>query len=147
MIRVCEGIDILDLLKSVGWTSYQLRKHSPIGESRIQRLRCGSIPSWNELNWICKVTGRRINDLIEYVDCDNEEFKAIKPQPIIRKPKPLCLPNPPRILKKISYNGETKTITEWANDLGCSYIVLYQRMRLGWTDEEVVSTPVLRRKK
>lgn len=145
MIRVRKGVDILDLLKSVGWTSYQLRKHGPIGESRIQRLRNGSIPSWNELNWICKVTGSGIDDLIEYVDCDDECFKAIKPQKIPRRERPQKPQKPPRIFKTISCNGETKTISEWANDIGCSYIVLYQRMRLGWTDEEIIRTPILRK--
>lgn len=38
-------------------------------------------------------------------------------------------------------NGETKTLTQWANELGISYITLLYRVRRGWSDEKAINTP------
>ena len=69
MIR-CK-IDILTALRDVGMTAYQLRKQHIMGEDRVQRLRRNELPSWRELDIICKLTGREVADFIEYVP-DNE---------------------------------------------------------------------------
>ena len=45
---------------------------------------------------------------------------------------------------RLTCGGETKTITEWAQHLRCSKEVLARRIKLGWTEEETVSTPVQR---
>jgi hypothetical protein len=41
----------------------------------------------------------------------------------------------------ISYNGETKSAGEWSKDTGIPEDALRQRKRLGWSDEEVITTP------
>ena len=60
-------IDLLALLKQNGYSSYRLRKENIWGQSAIQKLRTGGLPSWNELDTICKLTHSRIEDLIEYI--------------------------------------------------------------------------------
>lgn len=60
-------IDILSALKEVGYTSYKLRQEKLLGESSIQKLRDEKLPSWNELNTICRLLGKQVGDLVEYV--------------------------------------------------------------------------------
>lgn len=62
--------DILALLKQSGYSSYRLRKENIFGQKCIQKLRLGGLPSWNELNTICKLTNSKIEDLIEYISED-----------------------------------------------------------------------------
>ena len=59
--------NILALLKENGYSSYRLRKENIFGQKCIQKLRLGGLPSWGELDTICKLTHSRIEDLIEYV--------------------------------------------------------------------------------
>lgn len=42
----------------------------------------------------------------------------------------------------LTYNGETKTISQWANDTGIKYTTLYRRITNGWTAESALTTPV-----
>jgi len=60
-------MDILSALKEVGYTSYKLRQEKLLGESSIQKLRDEKLPSWNELNTICRLLGKQVGDLVEYV--------------------------------------------------------------------------------
>lgn len=66
MIRIREGIDILELLARGGFTAYELRKQGIFGERTIQKLRRGELPSWKELDFICAVTAYNVGELIEY---------------------------------------------------------------------------------
>ena len=59
--------DILAALKEVGYTSYRLRQEKLLGERAIQKLRTGELPSWNELNTICRLLGKQVGDLVEYI--------------------------------------------------------------------------------
>ncbi len=44
---------------------------------------------------------------------------------------------------RITYNGETLTLTEWARRLGTNITTVRNRIKLyGWSQEEAVSTPV-----
>lgn len=40
-------------------------------------------------------------------------------------------------------NGQRKSLSEWAEQLGFSHIALYKRYAAGWSDEEIVNTPRL----
>jgi len=42
----------------------------------------------------------------------------------------------------LTYNGETKTMAEWARQVGMNRKVLDRRLRLGWTIEEALTAPV-----
>jgi hypothetical protein len=44
----------------------------------------------------------------------------------------------------LTLNGETLTRSEWARRLGCSHGALAGRQRLGWSDEQVLTTPLRR---
>ena len=60
-------IDILAALKEAGYTTYKLRQEKLLGESVIQKLRNDKLPSWNELNTICRLLDKQVGDLVEYV--------------------------------------------------------------------------------
>lgn len=68
MIRFKEGIDVLDMLAGCGFTSYYLRQQHLIGQSELQRIRQGGLPSWETLNLICETLCYQPGELIEYVD-------------------------------------------------------------------------------
>lgn len=52
-----------------------------------------------------------------------------------------------RSSKMITYEGETICLTEWAEKLGMSKMVLFKRIELGWTPERAFTTPVRKRRK
>jgi hypothetical protein len=46
---------------------------------------------------------------------------------------------------RISFNGETRTLSDWARFTGIPYTVLHDRLvKLGWTTEQALSKPVWR---
>ena len=68
MIRWKEGVDVLAMLSRCGLTSYYLRKERLIGQSELQRIRQGGLPSWETLNYICQALCLQPGELLEYVD-------------------------------------------------------------------------------
>lgn len=60
-------MDVLAALKEAGYTTYKLRQEKILGESAIQKLRNEKLPSWNELNTICRLLDKQVGDLVEYV--------------------------------------------------------------------------------
>jgi len=72
MIRVKEGINLLEMLANCGHSTYTLRKQGLIGEARIQKLRRGALPTWKELDLICMATAYNVGELIEYVDAPED---------------------------------------------------------------------------
>jgi putative transcriptional regulator len=67
MLRFKPGINVLDMLSRCGFTSYELRRQRLIGQSEMQRIRQGGMPSWRTLDFICKVLCYQPGELIEYV--------------------------------------------------------------------------------
>ena len=45
----------------------------------------------------------------------------------------------------ITYNNETKTVTEWAEKLGVNAETLAGRLRRGWDVERTLTTPIKKR--
>ncbi len=43
------------------------------------------------------------------------------------------------------HNGKCQTMMDWSKELGISFQTLYSRLQLGWTVEQTLSTPVLRK--
>ena len=74
MIRVKEGMNILERLAACGFTSYFLRQGKVFSESSIQRLRKGGLPSWKELDFICKILACDISDIVEFIDDRNQSL-------------------------------------------------------------------------
>lgn len=51
-------------------------------------------------------------------------------------------------LSELTYNGQTKSIREWAKELDMPWATLYDRVnRNGWTVEEAIETPLGQRRK
>ena len=65
MIRV--KIDIVAALKDAGYNPWKINVENLFGNSTMTKFRRGGLPSWNELNKICKMTGLDIPDMVEYV--------------------------------------------------------------------------------
>lgn len=43
---------------------------------------------------------------------------------------------------RVTFNGETKTLVEWAESLGIPYTALRMRLHHGWSIEKALTTPV-----
>lgn len=70
MFRV--KVNILDMLKAIGYTSYTIRRDKIFGEATMQKFRTGGIPSWNELDKLCSMLQCQPWDIIEHVQ-DKED--------------------------------------------------------------------------
>ncbi|MFF7550943.1 hypothetical protein ACFZCU_46175 [Streptomyces canus] len=47
-----------------------------------------------------------------------------------------------RANRRLTWNGETKTIIEWAETLGVKAFTISARLRMGWTTEDALTRPV-----
>lgn len=47
----------------------------------------------------------------------------------------------------LEYNGERMTVTQWARKLGIKPYVIYNRLRSGWNDEMILTTPIRKQKR
>lgn len=65
MIRL--KLDVIAALKEKGYTSYKLRQEKLLGESVLTKLRSGKLPSWHELDVICRLLECQPGDLVEYI--------------------------------------------------------------------------------
>lgn len=73
MFKIRDGVNMLELLKQCGYTTYELRKQKIFGERTIQRLREGKLPSWEVLNFICDNTLYEPWEIIEYMRESSKE--------------------------------------------------------------------------
>lgn len=71
MIYVKE--DLLSALKSVGVSTYVIRRDKIIGECELNKIRHGGVPSWATLDKICRLTRRQPGDYIGYRDNESTE--------------------------------------------------------------------------
>lgn len=46
--------------------------------------------------------------------------------------------------RKLTFNGQTKIVIEWAEQFGIAYSALTMRLRRGWSVEEALTTPYVR---
>lgn len=60
-------IDVLEALKTSGYSTYRLRKERLLGESQIQLIRGGNVVYGDCLNKICELLKCQPGDLLEYV--------------------------------------------------------------------------------
>ena len=61
-------MDVLVALKDAGYTSYKLRQEKLMGEATRTKIRAGGLPSWHELDIICKLLQCQPGDVVEYLD-------------------------------------------------------------------------------
>lgn len=43
----------------------------------------------------------------------------------------------------LTFQGTTKPMIEWAEEIGIKYRCLYLRKRRGWSDEQIITTPII----
>lgn len=60
-------IDVIYALKEKGYNTNRIRKEKIMGESMLQKLRCGQMVSWSTLDTICSLLEVQPGDLIEYI--------------------------------------------------------------------------------
>lgn len=65
-------IDVLETLKSSGYSSYRLRKEKIFGEKTIQQLRNGELVSWANIARLCELLKCQPGDIVEYTAEGNE---------------------------------------------------------------------------
>ena len=54
--------------------------------------------------------------------------------------------NNTRTNRKLTFQGETKTLADWSRCLGMNYYTLHTRLRHGWSDHDTLNTPVNKNK-
>ena len=59
--------DILKKLSDAGWSTYRLQMEREIPNSAIMRIRNNESITMATLNTICKLTGLKPGDLLDYV--------------------------------------------------------------------------------
>lgn len=68
-------IDVLEALKSKGYTSYKLRKDKLIGEATIQKYRKNEcVTSADNLSLLCQLLECQPGDILEYQP-DNKKIE------------------------------------------------------------------------
>lgn len=64
-MKLCYKIDVLAALRSVGYSSYRLRRDRILGEAVIQKLRSGEGVGWSTLEILCNLLSCQPSDIIE----------------------------------------------------------------------------------
>ncbi len=59
-------VNVIEMLKSKGYSSYRIRKERLINQTALQKLREGKMIAWDQLNVICKLLDCQPGDLLEY---------------------------------------------------------------------------------
>ena len=67
MIRYKVGVNVLEMLKNAGYTSYRIARENVLGQSTLQKFRVGKLPSWNELDKVCTLCNCDPWDILEFV--------------------------------------------------------------------------------
>lgn len=60
-------VNIMDALKTKGYSSTRLRREKLLGESYMSQLRHGDMISWAALDTVCTLLNCQPGDLIEHV--------------------------------------------------------------------------------
>ncbi len=71
--------NVLDLLKTKGYTTYKLRKEKILGESTLQKMRTDTLLSWAELNTVCRLLDCQPGDLMEYIPDNSQPSPSSTP--------------------------------------------------------------------
>ena len=67
MFRVKPGVNLLEMLKANGYSSYRIAHEKMFGSATVQKFRRNGLPSWNELDKLCKLLKVNPWDIIEYI--------------------------------------------------------------------------------
>ena len=64
-------IDVLGELKSIGYTTYSIRRDKLLGEGAVQQIRDDKVVGTTSLDKLCKLLNMQPGDIIEWVDDEN----------------------------------------------------------------------------
>lgn len=65
--------DVMDALKSAGYSSTRLRNEKLMGESYMTQLRRGDMVSWKTIETICSLLNCQPGDILEHVEDNADE--------------------------------------------------------------------------
>ncbi len=60
--------DVMDALKTAGYSSTRLRNEKILGESYMTQLRRGELVSWKTIETVCKLLNCQPGDIVEYIE-------------------------------------------------------------------------------
>ena len=67
MIRIRSDVDVMQLLKLHGFSSYRIARENVFGSSTLTRFRKRGRPSMGELERLCNICNCQPGDIIEHV--------------------------------------------------------------------------------
>ncbi len=70
-------IDVIQMLKERGFSTYKLRQEKLLSESTLQKLRNRQAISWENLETLCMLLDCQPSDLIEFVKEETVNEKAL----------------------------------------------------------------------
>lgn len=116
-----------------------LKRHIPARTSSIRPITVDGVT--RSMSEWARISGLTLTQLYKRLRRGWPPDKAVKTPPVVNIWDPKSrLHRKPRTL---TVDGETKTLSEWAADLGVSRAVIQARLRLGWPAEKAVRTPLL----
>ena len=68
-------VDVIELLRGKGITTYTLRRNKLLSESTIQKLRDGGKISWDNIESICMLLECQPNDFLEFVPKEKDSHQ------------------------------------------------------------------------
>lgn len=130
------------------YTSWQRMKDRCTNPNNIVYHRYGAIgvtydPRWEDFSAFLSDMGERP----EGCTLDREYNDKPYCKSNCRWATPQQQSNNRKSNKILEFEGESKTVAEWARHLGVSRFTLYNRIKLGWTPEEVLSFPKYRHRR
>ena len=66
-------VDVIQLLKDSGYSTYAIRKEKLIIENMLQKLRNKEMVSWATFDTICRLTHSQPGDILEYVPDEDKK--------------------------------------------------------------------------
>lgn len=70
------SVDVLDLLRDAGYSTYTIRKEKVFTEAQLQNLRNNRMLTQDALNKVCRILNCQPGDLIEYIPDDEQKKEA-----------------------------------------------------------------------
>lgn len=109
------------------------RRGIPQPKDAVDRMAAASRKNWEENRDAMLCAIRKGHTILKQLHQD-PEYKA-RHQKSVRQARQIGA-------RTLTYNGETKPIIEWAEQLGMSAGVIHNRMKLGWDAEAILTTTV-----
>ena len=60
-------VDVLEALKSAGWSTYRIKQTHVLAEATLQKIRRGEPVSWLQMARLCGLLDCQPGELLEYV--------------------------------------------------------------------------------